>query len=271
MSIGIVNLCPAAYFYLVISIIAIVVMRLNIFGTNQVFCLGTYNCDASISETSTVIWIKIVYVLFWTWVLNIVCRKITPEIAWLFALAPFLLFFFLLFAVLFLGMKSGFTTMEPLTNKKPLTEVITYTGTNASNIDSSTSDLNSYMDTTGSYSSYDSPINTTSTSKPLRRKGIFSGISMPTSARLEIPSEAPTLSPEEEAMAGLSPSQKLMLETQLETQKQNLELLKSCNNDTSIQMMEEIQKQNLELLKSCKESSDLNSTNIVQSTSAVIS
>ena len=44
---GIGPLCTPAYVYLVISVIALLVMFLQNFGSRQVYCLGSYSCDVS--------------------------------------------------------------------------------------------------------------------------------------------------------------------------------------------------------------------------------
>ena len=112
MSIGIANLCLAAKLYLAISIIAVIIMSLQIFGTNQVFCIGTFHCDASASYTPMIFMIKVFYIIFWTWILNIICRKVSPTVGLFIALVPFILFFFLIFGMFFLNMKVGFANIN---------------------------------------------------------------------------------------------------------------------------------------------------------------
>jgi hypothetical protein len=91
---GLRNLCTPAYVYLVISIIALVVMALQNIGSDHVYCLGEYSCD--VYSTTLIFVIKILYVLFWTWVLNLICRAGASSIAWFLVLFPFILFFILL-------------------------------------------------------------------------------------------------------------------------------------------------------------------------------
>lgn len=109
MSVGIMNLCPAAKFHLIISLVAIIVMSLTIFGTNVPYCIGTNQCDSPYFGHMSIIYtIKILYIVFWTWILNIVCRKVSPSIAWVIALLPFLLFVILLIFNMFTTIISGF-------------------------------------------------------------------------------------------------------------------------------------------------------------------
>lgn len=91
---GLRNLCTPSYVYLVISIIMLIVMAFQNIGNENTYCLGTYSCD--VYSTTLLFIIKILYVLFWTWVLNLICRAGAPSIAWFLVLLPFILFFILL-------------------------------------------------------------------------------------------------------------------------------------------------------------------------------
>ena len=91
---GLRNLCTPAYVYLVISTIALLVMSYQNMGNANIYCLGDYSC--SVTNTTLIFIIKIVYVLFWTWILNLMCRAGASSIAWFLVLLPFLLMFVLL-------------------------------------------------------------------------------------------------------------------------------------------------------------------------------
>jgi hypothetical protein len=96
---GLKNLCTPAYVYLVLSVIALVIMFLQNIGSENIYCLGVYDC--SVSSVSLIFIIKILYILFWTWILNLICREGYPIISWFLVLFPFLLFFILIAAYLF--------------------------------------------------------------------------------------------------------------------------------------------------------------------------
>jgi hypothetical protein len=91
---GLKNLCPPAFLYLVISLIAIVVIALQNFSDEKVYCLGVYSCN--VSSVYLIFVLKLIYVIFWTWVLNLICRAGAPIISWLLVMFPILLFFVLL-------------------------------------------------------------------------------------------------------------------------------------------------------------------------------
>ena len=98
--VGLKNLCTPAYVYLVISSIALVVMLLQNVGNSNIYCLGTYSCE--VSNTAMIFAIKLIYVLFWTWLLNIICRGGATAFAWALVLLPFILLFLLL-ALMMMG------------------------------------------------------------------------------------------------------------------------------------------------------------------------
>lgn len=95
------RLCTPALVYIIISFIAILIMFFQNFGNRNIYCLGSYNCD--VSNVSIIFIIKILYVLFWTWILSLICESGYKNVAWLLVLFPFILFFILI-ALLFTGL-----------------------------------------------------------------------------------------------------------------------------------------------------------------------
>ncbi len=98
--VGLRDLCTPAYVYLFISSIALVVMFMQNIGNSKIYCLGSYSCD--VSNTGMIFVIKLIYILFWTWLLNIICRGGATAFAWLLVLLPFVLLF-LAIATMMLG------------------------------------------------------------------------------------------------------------------------------------------------------------------------
>ncbi len=99
--VGLRNLCTPAYVYLVISSIALIVMFMQNIGNTKIYCLGSYSCD--VSNTTMIFVIKLIYILFWTWLLNIICRGGATSFAWVLVLLPILLLF-LIIGMMMLGM-----------------------------------------------------------------------------------------------------------------------------------------------------------------------
>jgi len=101
------DLCTPALVYFVLSVIGIVACIMQNLGNRNVYRLGSYSTRCS--STMSVFIAKIIYILFWTWVLNLICRDGHSGIAWFLVLIPFLLIFVMLGLFMvspFEGMKS---------------------------------------------------------------------------------------------------------------------------------------------------------------------
>jgi hypothetical protein len=94
------KLCKPAQFYLLISLVSYTLILLqNLTSPNQ-FCMGPYSCT---NENKPLIMVaQLIYIAFWTWLLNLIC-KINTSISWVIVLLPFILFFVILLAILFNG------------------------------------------------------------------------------------------------------------------------------------------------------------------------
>lgn len=91
---GFNDLCTPSRVYFVISSIFILLAFFQNYGNSNLYCLGSRSCD--VSNTYLIFLLKIVYVLFWTWVLNLICKSGASPIAWFLVLIPFLLMFLML-------------------------------------------------------------------------------------------------------------------------------------------------------------------------------
>ena len=87
------KLCSPAQFYFLLSALSIVGLGLqNLFaGKKGKYCAGMYSCD--IANILVVFAVKVVYVLFWTIVLNSLCIAGYKKLSWFLVLIPFILFF----------------------------------------------------------------------------------------------------------------------------------------------------------------------------------
>lgn len=89
------DLCKPAYIYFVLSIISMLAMLLqNVIGGCDKYHMGPFSCD-----TSSVIALfiaKLIYIIFWTYVLNLICKDDNKGLAWLLVLVPYMLFFVLI-------------------------------------------------------------------------------------------------------------------------------------------------------------------------------
>jgi hypothetical protein len=96
------DLCNPALFYFIISIIGLVASALQNVGRRNTYVLGALT--RRVPNTALVFLVKIIYILFWTWILNLICKDGHSTISWLLVLAPFIL----LFAVVLLMMVSPY-------------------------------------------------------------------------------------------------------------------------------------------------------------------
>lgn len=98
--VGLRNLCTPAVIYLAISMLLLVVMYIQNRNNVDVYCLGAYECD--VTNVTAIFLVKFVYILFWTWILNLICSSGFTSISWLLLLMPIILSF-LLVALLFIS------------------------------------------------------------------------------------------------------------------------------------------------------------------------
>ena len=90
------KLCAPAQVYLVLSGISFLLMALqNIFaGKNGKYCVGMFSCK--MPNLILVFIAKVLYITFWTIVLNSLCVAGYKELSWFLVLLPFILFFILI-------------------------------------------------------------------------------------------------------------------------------------------------------------------------------
>jgi hypothetical protein len=63
-------------------------------GNVDVYCMGNYTCP--VPNTALIFLIKFIYVAFWTFILDSVCKAGHKQFSWFLVIFPFLLFFVLL-------------------------------------------------------------------------------------------------------------------------------------------------------------------------------
>ena len=86
---GLNHLCMPAMAYLALSILTIFIMMFQNLGDPASYCIGRYSCN--VSDVNMLFLMKIVYVLFWTWIINIMCRDGFEGIAWVLVMLPYIL------------------------------------------------------------------------------------------------------------------------------------------------------------------------------------
>lgn len=85
------QLCTPSYVYFIISVLAIVISAIQNMGNSNKYTLGMFSCQ--VPSCIAVFVVKVVYILFWTWVLNLICKDGHKGIAWFLVLLPFIMLF----------------------------------------------------------------------------------------------------------------------------------------------------------------------------------
>lgn len=88
------KLCTPAHIYFLLSAISLVIIGLQNLGNTNKYCVGNYTCV--VGNTIGVFLVKMLYVIFWTWVLNTLCRAGYTNLSWFLFLLPFISMFILI-------------------------------------------------------------------------------------------------------------------------------------------------------------------------------
>ncbi len=95
------ELCTPAMLYFVISMIALVIVLMQNLGNTNSYHVGSFSCR--VPNTAIVFIVKLIYILFWTYVLNLICKDGHMGISWLLVLLPWILLFVMM-GILMLNM-----------------------------------------------------------------------------------------------------------------------------------------------------------------------
>ena len=88
------HLCKPAMVYLAISVVALIAIAYQNMGLSNMYCMGDFSCY--VPSTAAVILVEGLYILFWTWILHLMCRTGYASISWLMVVFPLVLFFVLI-------------------------------------------------------------------------------------------------------------------------------------------------------------------------------
>ena len=92
------NLCTPATIYLVLSAIGIILIAFQNYGMSpNMYCVGNVQCP--VQSSAPIFIMKILYVAFWTFILNALCSYGYNQLAWFLLLLPFILFFVFVFMI----------------------------------------------------------------------------------------------------------------------------------------------------------------------------
>ena len=79
--------CNPSMLYFVLSIIVLIVGIQNLKGDDHLLCLGQYKC--TVGSKTVVFLLHAIYMLFWTFVLDLICKPVIASFGLLYL--PFLI------------------------------------------------------------------------------------------------------------------------------------------------------------------------------------
>lgn len=85
------ELCTPASIYFCISMFALLLVLFQNLGNSNSYHVGSFSCR--VPNTTIVFIVKLLYVLFWTYILNLICKDGHTGISWLLVLLPWILLF----------------------------------------------------------------------------------------------------------------------------------------------------------------------------------
>jgi len=93
------KMCTPATIYFVISLLFLIVIGVSNLNETDRLCVGDYSCY--VGNNTLVFLLNAVYILFWTFILDLMCKNGYASLSWFVLLLPFLLTVFLLAFMLF--------------------------------------------------------------------------------------------------------------------------------------------------------------------------
>jgi len=122
------ELCRPAKFYLYISLVGI---ALSILQNSQGFDNSKYRCGSFSASVPSVMFIfafKLIYIAFWVYVINLLCRDDNKRLAWLLVLFPYILIFVILGMLMLTGGKGNREGMEDSSEYEGMEDSSEYEG-----------------------------------------------------------------------------------------------------------------------------------------------
>lgn len=85
------NLCTPAFAYFILSMISFLAMVGQNISDSRRFCLGKLSCQ--VPHVILVLGANLLYIAFWTWAINALCKSGYRKMAWALLFLPVILFF----------------------------------------------------------------------------------------------------------------------------------------------------------------------------------
>ena len=88
-------LCTPAQIYFVLSVLSILALLMQNLDNSRRYCVGSYSADVPHHNMLFFV-VKVVYVLVWTYLLQLLCKHGYKNVSWFLVLLPFIGFFVLI-------------------------------------------------------------------------------------------------------------------------------------------------------------------------------
>jgi hypothetical protein len=85
------KMCTPATIYFIISLIALIILGLSNLSTPDQLCIGDYSCY--VGNNTVVFILNAIYIVFWTFILDLMCKNGYADLSWIILLLPFILTF----------------------------------------------------------------------------------------------------------------------------------------------------------------------------------
>ncbi len=86
------KLCTPSSLYFFISLVLLLLVGFqNLVGNDNTFCIGQFRC--TLGNKLLIFVLNAIYILFWTFILDLMCKAGYKELSWFIVLIPFVLFF----------------------------------------------------------------------------------------------------------------------------------------------------------------------------------
>lgn len=93
------DLCSPAAVYFVLSMVSLVIIAIQNLGNTNKYIIGDFSCNF---PSIIILFIfKIIYILFWTYLLNLICKDGHETLSWLLVFLPIIIFFIILSLILY--------------------------------------------------------------------------------------------------------------------------------------------------------------------------
>lgn len=83
------KLCTPAFVYLLVSSISLIILMFQNANNTDTLCVGNLICD--VDSTPALFLLNFSYIIFWTFILDSVCKAGHKQISWLLVLLPYLM------------------------------------------------------------------------------------------------------------------------------------------------------------------------------------